>query len=170
MGGTIDFTSHEGEGTSFFVTIPFKIDADFTEESDSAAVDSIDLAPITVLLVEDNDINLEIAQFFLEDHGAKVICARNGQQAVDLFAASDPGSIDLVLMDIMMPVMNGYEATQAIRAMERSDAVTVPIFALTANAFTEDVRHSLDVGMNEHLSKPLSTEKLILTIARYVTR
>ena len=170
MGGTIEFTSHEGEGTSFFVTIPFKIDTDFTEESDSIAVDSINLAPIRVLLVEDNDINLEIAQFFLEDHGAEVICARNGQQAVDLFAASDPGSFDLVLMDIMMPVMNGYEATQAIRAMDRADAVTVPIFALTANAFSEDVRHSLDVGMNEHLSKPLSTEKLILTIARYVMK
>ncbi len=170
MGGTIDFTSHEGEGTSFFVTIPFKIDGDFKEEPEPVNVDAVDLAPITVLLVEDNDINLEIAQFFLEEHGAKVICARNGQQAVDLFAASDEGSVDLVLMDIMMPVMNGYEATQAIRAMDRADAVSVPIFALTANAFSEDVRHSLDVGMNEHLSKPLSTEKLILTIARYVMK
>ncbi len=170
MGGTIDFTSHEGEGTSFFVTIPFKIDSDFEEEPDPIAVESVDLAPIRVLLVEDNDINLEIAQFFLEEHGAEVVCARNGKQAVDLFAASDLNSFDLVLMDIMMPVMNGYEATQAIRAMERSDAATVPIFALTANAFSEDVRHSLDAGMNEHLSKPLSTEKLILTIARYVMK
>lgn len=170
MGGTIDFTSTEGEGSAFYVTMPFSIDVDFEPELPSAVIDSIDLAPIRVLLVEDNDLNLEIAQFFLEEHGAHVVCARDGKQAVDAFAASGVGEFDLVLMDIMMPVMNGYEATQAIRAMDRPDATTVPIFALTANAFTDDVRHSLDAGMNEHLSKPLSTDKLLLTIYRYVDK
>ena len=120
-----------------------------------------------ILLAEDNDLNMEIALFFLERYGAQVLCARNGQEATELFSASSPGDIDLILMDVMMPVMNGYDATRTIRAMDRPDAAGIPIIAMSANAFQDDILKSRAAGMNEHLPKPLSTQKLLSTVRRY---
>lgn len=121
-----------------------------------------------VLLVEDNDLNMECARFTLEQVGMEVTSAWNGQEAVDAFAQSDPGQFDLILMDVMMPVLDGLGATRAIRAMDRPDASAVPIFAMTANAFPEDMALSRHAGMNEHLSKPLRENELLKTIRRYV--
>ena len=119
-------------------------------------------------LVEDNDLNMECARFTLEQVGMEVTSAWNGQEAVDAFAQSDPGQFDLILMDVMMPVLDGLGATRAIRAMDRPDASAVPIFAMTANAFPEDMALSRHAGMNEHLSKPLRENELLKTIRRYV--
>ena len=121
---------------------------------------------IKVLLVEDNDLNMEIAEFFLQDMGAQVLKAWNGKEAVDLFAASAPGEIELIMMDIMMPVMNGLEAVKHIRAMDRPDAKNVVILAMTANAFSDDVERSRQAGMNEHLSKPLDSDTIRAAILR----
>ena len=121
-----------------------------------------------VLLVEDNDLNLEIAQFLLENAGMKVTTARNGQQAVDTFAAAAPGSFDAILMDVMMPVLNGYEATEKIRALNREDAKKIPIIAMTANAFTEDRRRSKEAGMDGHIIKPINIELLVKVVAELV--
>ena len=128
----------------------------------------IDLTGVRVLLVEDNDLNMECARFTLEQVGMEVTCAWNGQEAVDAFARSPQGTFDVILMDVMMPVLDGLEATRAIRAMDRPDAATVPIFAMTANAFPEDMALSRQAGMNEHLSKPLRENELLKTIRRYV--
>ena len=171
MGGSISFTSVQGEGTTFTVLMPF--DVDESAEAEVAAVDEAEGASIeglNILVVEDNDLNLEIAQFLLEEEGAKVVAARDGQEAVDAFAASEPGHFDAVLMDVMMPVMGGYEATRTIRALDRDDAATVPIIAMTANAFAEDKIHAREAGMNEHVSKPLDIELLVSTIARLAAR
>jgi CheY-like chemotaxis protein len=113
-----------------------------------------------VLLTEDNALNMEIAQFFLQDAGASIIQAWNGQQALDIFQSSRPGEIDVILMDVMMPVMNGLEATRRIRALPRPDAKTVPILAMTANVFADDVAQCRQAGMTDHLAKPLGEEKL----------
>ena len=131
---------------------------------------TVTLQGMRVLLVEDNDLNLEIAQFLLENAGMKVTTARNGQQAVDTFAAAAPGSFDAILMDVMMPVMDGYEATRTIRRLDRPDAGSIPILAMTANAFTEDRRRAYEAGMNEHLTKPLETELVLKTLAKYVKK
>lgn len=169
MGGSIVFHSEENIGTSFFVTLPFKIDVNpQTEQQDEAADQPIDLNGVRVLLAEDNDLNMEIAKFFIEQHGAGVTVARNGLEATKLFADSAPGAFDLILMDVMMPIMSGYEATKTIRGMERADAKTIPIIAMSANAFQDDIQKSMSVGMNDHLPKPLSTEKLLSTIAKYI--
>ena len=122
---------------------------------------------ITKELVEDNALNMEIAQFLLETAGAVVTRAWNGREAVDAFAASEPGSFDVILMDVMMSVMDGLEASRTIRAMARPDAGAVPIFAMTANAFYDDIRRSREAGMNEHLTKPLEVQALLAAIARY---
>ena len=119
-----------------------------------------DFAGKTILVVEDNELNLEIAAELMSMTGAAVETATNGREAVDAFASSDPHHFDLVLMDVQMPVMDGYEATKAIRAMERSDAKSVPIFAMTANAFAEDVRESLACGKDTHISKPLDIQNV----------
>ncbi len=137
-----------------------------------AAVPVPEAAPASIegariLLVEDNEINLAVAQSLLEERGAVITAARDGQQAVDAFAASEPGQFEVILMDIMMPVMDGYEATRAIRAMGRSDAKMVPIFAMTANAFVEDIEHCLAAGMNEHIAKPIDLEQMVRVIAKY---
>ena len=115
-------------------------------------------------MVEDNDINLEIAQFILSETGARIIVAHNGQEAVDAFSASGVGEISAILMDLMMPVMDGYEATRLIRAMDREDAVLVPIIAMTANAFVEDKIATRKAGMNAHLAKPLDAKQVIRII------
>ncbi len=169
MGGTIDFQSRQNRGTTFVIQIPLRIDAVASapkpEKEKAPAAGSVQGAKI--LLVEDNDLNMEIAQFLLESEGAEVTQAWNGREAVELFAASAPGTYDVILMDVMMPLMGGLEATRVIRAMKRADAATVPIFAMTANAFQDDIQRSRAAGMNEHLTKPLNAEKLIAMIARY---
>ena len=170
MGGNIDFVSKEGVGTTFVVTIPFRIAEAPEKAPEQAPIGFVDLHGTRILLAEDNDLNLEIAQFFLEQQGAGVTVAKNGKIATELFAASAPGEIDLILMDIMMPVMNGYAATEAIRNMDRPDAQTVPIIAMSANAFQDDIQKSLSVGMNDHLPKPLTTEKLLSTVAGFVQK
>lgn len=169
MGGRITFESEEGIGTSFLVTLPFQIDPNPQPKPKESVSEPIDLDGVRVLLAEDNDLNMEIATFFIEQHGAKVATARNGREAVELFANAPQGTFDLILMDIMMPVMNGYEATEIIRGMAREDAKTIPIIAMSANAFQDDIQKSRSVGMNDHLPKPLSTEKLLSAIARHTT-
>ena len=119
-----------------------------------------------VLLVEDNEINCEIVEFMLREAGAEVVTANDGKEAVDLFAEADPGTFDCILMDLMMPVMSGYEAAHVIRGMNRSDAKSVPIIALSANAFEEDVALAKDAGMNEHLAKPVDIRKMFALMNR----
>ena len=170
MGGNIDFVSKEGVGTTFVVTLPFRIAEAPEKAPEQVPIGSVDLHGTRILLAEDNDLNPEIAQFFLEQQGAGVTVAKNGKTATELFAASAPGEIDLILMDIMMPVMNGYAATEAIRNTDRPDAQTVPIIAMSANAFQDDIQKSLSVGMNDHLPKQLTTEKLLSTVAGFVQK
>lgn len=129
-------------------------------------VEEISLKGMHILLAEDNEMNMEIARFVLENQGAEVTGVWNGRQAVQTFMASQPGQFDLILMDVMMPVMNGLEATRHIRAMSRPDARTVPIFAMTANAFADDAERSREAGMNEHLTKPLDAGRLMAAIQR----
>ena len=164
MGGSIGVESTPGAGTTITIRIPLGV-----EESDAAPADaqepSTGLAGLRILLVEDNDLNLEITQSVLERKGAEVVTARNGEQAVRAFEKAPAGSIGAVVMDIMMPVMNGYEATRAIRALSRPDAATVPIVAMTANVFEDDRARALAAGMNEHLSKPLDADRLAAVLA-----
>ena len=168
MGGTIDFTSKEGEGTTFFLTIPFDIDPDAeqTMETEQPEAQSFSIVGRNILVVEDNDLNMEISRFLLENEGASVTEAWNGKEAVELFARSAPGHFDVILMDVMMPEMDGLEATRRIRAMDRPDARTVPIIAMTANAFSDDIQRSREAGVNEHLSKPLDLPLLLQAIHR----
>ena len=164
--------SEPGKGTRFSLVIPFLPDDSIemqTEQTQSAgAVQGIENDKI--LLVEDYEINMEIARFVLENEGAQVQEAWNGKEAVDLFAASEPGGYDVILMDLMMPVMDGYTATKKIRSLERSDAKTIPIIAMTANAFQEDAEKCIAVGMNAHLAKPLNIEKMMTTIFHLVKK
>ena len=161
----MNFSSGEGTGTAFHVTLPFAIDPTPTAVADNTA-DSIDLTGMQILLAEDNELNMEIKQFFIEQYGGTVLPVQDGQEVVKHFAASAPGEIDLILMDVMMPVMNVYKATRVIRQMSRPDAKTIPIIAMSANAFSDDIRQSLAAGMNEHLSKPIEEGKLLTVIAR----
>ena len=123
-----------------------------------------DLSGLRLLLAEDNELNREIAGELIGDAGAEIDFAEDGQQAVDMFTASLPGTYDAILMDVQMPVMNGLEATARLRSLQRPDAKTIPIIAMTANAFVEDVKKSLEAGMNAHLSKPLDIDKVLSTI------
>lgn len=159
MDGTIELESTEGVGTTFTVTIPFKIDHNASAEYTDEEI-KLDLTGRRALLVEDNDINLEISQLLLEDEGLEIITAKNGKEAVETFSDSAEGSFDYIFMDLMMPVMDGLEATRRIRALDRPDAKSVPIIAMTANAFQEDVRHCLDAGMDAHLAKPVDVRKI----------
>ncbi len=166
MNGTLVFQSEEGKGTTFVATIPFRIDTsrDVEEKKESSAASGYPVSGCKVLLVEDNELNMEISEFVLETKGIVVTKAWNGQEAVDAFAASAPGTFDAIIMDIMMPVMDGYAATAAIRGMERADAKTIPIIAMTANAFTEDRMKARRVGMSAHVAKPLDVTVLIETL------
>lgn len=160
MDGTIRVESKEGEGSRFTVTIPFEI-ASEEEMPKKAERTDIDLSGVRILLVEDNALNREIASMLLKDAGVTVTEAQNGLEAVNLFVSEDAGTFDLILMDLMMPVMDGYEALKKIRASGKADAKSVPIVAMTANAFVEDAQKCMEAGMNGHLSKPIELEKLM---------
>ena len=167
MGGTMSFTSTLGQGTTFTIRLPFKR-CKRSEIPQAARVDAGDgnaLQGLQVLLVEDNDLNAEIAQFTLGRAGAVVTHAKDGESAVETFAASAPYEYDVVLMDIMMPGIDGCEAARQIRALDREDAATTPIIAVSANAFADDRRLSREAGMNAHLSKPVSSQELVEALA-----
>lgn len=164
MGGTITFKSKEGAGTIFLIRVPFKIDLRADKHEKQKDISEKSLKGLHILLVEDNELNMEIAELMFRNKGAVVTKAWNGQEAVELFKKSRPGEIDVILMDIMMPVMNGYEATKIIRSMGREDAKVIPIIAMTANAFTEDRLRAKEAGMNEHIAKPIDANKLVKAI------
>ena len=164
MGGTITFESEEGVGTTFVIRVPFRIDTDRSDRVETREKQEASIRGMHILLAEDNELNMEIAEFMLQNEGAVVTKAWNGQEAVELFKKSRSGEFDVILMDIMMPVMNGYEATKMIRALDREDAKEVPIIAMTANAFTEDRIKAKAAGMDEHVAKPVDVELLIKVI------
>lgn len=168
MGGTITFTSRPGEGTTFHVILPFRIcqPGELPPQVTKAPAPDA-LQGMRLLLVEDNTLNMEIAAFMLENAGAELTKAQNGQEALDIFRESPAGFFDAVLMDVMMPVMDGYQATRAIRALERPDAAAVPIVAMTAHAFTDDRQRAYEAGMTAHLAKPLESAVLIRTLQRW---
>ena len=172
MGGTITVDSRKGVGTTFTVEIPMELTSAEKVEKTKRSVQHNDLKGIKVLLAEDNDLNAELATMLLEDSGMTVTRAADGQEAVDLFTEHPAGTYDIILMDIMMPKMDGHQAAKAIRAMyaDRPDAEDIPIIALSANAFSEDVQASLDAGMNGHVSKPLNMEEVTKTIERNLDR
>ena len=167
MGGSIQVESRQGIGTKFTIDLSFDI---ALKEEVYGSEDTIESSAIhtikgkRIFLVEDNELNAEIAKTVLEDVGALITRAENGQQALELFKEKPAGTFDVILMDLMMPVMDGYTATRKIRELERSDAKTVPIIAMTANAFQEDAEKCIAVGMNAHLAKPLDIEKMKKTI------
>ena len=152
MGGSIHFVSELGKGTTFTIQFCFQ-KAEHVETMEMANNDNLRLDGVNLLLVEDNDLNMEIAEFILENAGADVTKAWNGKEAVDCFMEAEEGAYDVILMDIMMPIMDGLEATRRIRSLERKDAKKIPIFAMTANAFSDDKERSLQAGMNEHVSR-----------------
>ena len=167
MRGTIEMDSQIGRGSVFEITLPLRIDQTWSGQSaDEGRNIQDNITGMRVLLVEDNEINCEIMEFMLKEAGAKVVTAGNGKIAVDTFAASEPGTFNCVLMDLMMPVMSGYEATRVIRGMDRPDAKDVPVIALSANAFEEDVALAKDAGMNEHLAKPVDIRKMFRVMSR----
>ena len=168
MGGTITFESAEGIGTTFVIRLPFKIDLDVDIREEQADVSEKSIKGLHILLAEDNELNMEIAEFMFQNEGTEVTKAWNGQEAVEIFEKSRPGEFDVVLMDIMMPVMNGYEATKMIRSLDREDAKVIPIIAMTANAFTEDRLRAKEAGMNEHIAKPVDAKLLVKIIHKLV--
>ena len=169
MGGTISVQSKKHEGTTFTVDIPLEITDKECNKSETGFAEKVNLTGVNVLLAEDNELNAEIAIVQLEEFGMNVERAVDGKNAVEIFRNHPEGAFDVILMDIMMPEMNGYEAAKAIRAMnDRPDGKNIPIIAMTANSFVEDVQASLDAGMNAHLSKPIVIDEVIKTILRYV--
>ncbi|MBS6712813.1 MAG: response regulator [Ruminococcus sp.] len=168
MGGTISFESKEGTGTTFVIRIPFRIDTDRKDRTETEEKTETSIQGLHVLLTEDNELNMEIAEFVLQNEGAVVTKAWNGQKAVDIFRKSRPGEFDAILMDIMMPVMNGYEAAKMIRSLDREDAKVIPIVAMTANAFTEDKMRAKEAGMDEHIAKPVDGKLLVKAINELV--
>ena len=169
MGGTITFESEEGVGTTFVIRVPFRIDTDRSDRVETREKQEASIRGMHILLAEDNELNMEIAEFMLQNEGAVVTKAWNGQEAVELFKKSRSGEFDVILMDIMMPVMNGYEATKMIRDLDREDAKEVPIIAMTANAFTEDRIRAKEAGMDEHVAKPVDGELLVKVIHKLVS-
>ena len=170
MSGTISFESKEGTGTTFVIRIPFRIDTDMKDRTEAEEKTETSIHGLHVLLTEDNELNMEIAEFVLQNEGAVVTKAWNGQKAVDIFRKSRPGEFDAILMDIMMPVMNGYEAAKMIRSLDREDAKVIPIIAMTANAFTEDKMRAKEAGMDEHIAKPVDGKLLVKVINELVKR
>lgn len=169
MNGTIVVTSKEGEGSTFVITLPFEI-AEKPEEIPAEMDGEVNIAGLHLLLAEDNELNAEIARTLLEDEGAITTIVNDGQQAVDIFSRNKPGTFDAILMDIMMPEMDGLSATKAIRALDREDAGTIPIIAMTANAFDEDEKKCMEAGMNAHLVKPLDIQKMKEAVCRYLNK
>lgn len=170
LGGNIALTSQKGKGTTVRAELPFRI-SDREELAlcpESKEKENVSLEGRRALLVEDNELNMEIAQFMLESNGILTDEASDGEEAVAKFADSAPGDYDMIFMDIMMPKMNGWDAARTIRAMQREDAETVPIFAMSANCFAEDIVNSRIAGMNEHLTKPLNEKKLLEVIRKYL--
>lgn len=167
MGGTITLSSQKDVGTRFTITIPFTIDH-ASQEAETVSQSPVSLSGLHVLLVEDNELNREIALCLLEKEGMEITTCENGAEAVKAFRESPLGYYDLILMDIMMPVMDGYEASRRIRSLPRRDASLIPIFAMTANAFQDDIEKSHQSGMNEHLTKPLHTKTMLDAIRKYV--
>ncbi len=165
MHGSVECESHENQGTIFRVRLPFDINHEAPCNTQANNI-HVDVSGKRALLVEDNELNREIACFVLQQEGLEVDCAENGKVGADMFAASPEGTYDIVFMDVMMPVMDGLEATRTIRALERADAQRVPIVAMTANAFADDVQRSIDAGMNEHLAKPIEPAQIHETIQR----
>lgn len=170
MKGTITLQTKKGEGTTFVITLPIKIDTVCLEEPETEEEEDTSIEGMKILLVEDNDLNLEVAQYILEDVGADVVVARHGLEAVECFEQSPRNDFDAILMDVMMPVMDGLTATRQIRKMKRPDARNVPIIAMTANVFNEDIIAAKEAGMNEHIAKPLDFDKLIHTLAKYFSK
>lgn len=167
MRGTVTVDSRLGRGSVVQIILPLRVDETWSgRPADEEGGAQGDVAGMQVLLVEDNEINCEIVEFMLRDAGAEVVTANDGKAAVDAFEASAPGTFDCVLMDLMMPVMSGYEAARVIRGLERPDAETVPIIALSANAFEEDIALAKDAGMNEHLAKPVDVRRMFQVMGR----
>ena len=163
MKGSITLHTVKGEGTTLIITLPVKLDTVCIEKEDT---EEVTIEGMRILLVEDNKLNLEVAQYILEDAGGKVSVAKNGLEALECFKQSSENYFDAVLMDVMMSVMDGLTATQEIRKLKRKDAKTVPIIAITANVFNEDVIAAKKAGMNEYIAKPLDFDKLIHTLAK----
>lgn len=166
MGGTVELNSKLDVGTSFILRIPFKVDTSPAAEED--AFKQVDLKGKKALVAEDNELNLEIIEFILREQGLQTVAAHNGEEAVRLFDESEEGSFDVVFLDIMMPVMDGLQAAQAIRALGRNDSKSVPIFAMTANAFRDDMERSYEAGINEHLTKPLESARVAEALQRWL--
>lgn len=165
MSGTIELTSKENVGTTFKIRIPITIDKNPYQKEKTTKI--ADIKGMKAMVVEDNELNMEIARFMLENQGLVVTSVENGKEAVDLFASSKPDDFRFIFMDVMMPVMGGLEATRKIRSMNRPDAKSVPIFAMTANAFKDDIRASSEAGMNKHLTKPLDESKIVAALQEY---
>ena len=170
MNGSIEIASEVGVGSTFIVTIPFEIAPAPEEMPVKEQIQNADIHGLNLLVAEDNDLNAEIAETLLTDAGAKVTIVKDGKQAVDLFRASEPDRFDAILMDIMMPVMDGLTATREIRAINRRDAKQIPIIAMTANAFEEDAKKCFAAGMNAHIPKPFQIEKVKRTLVQYCKR
>ena len=168
MGGTVTFESEKGVGTTFVIRVPFKIDLDADKREEQTDASEKSIKGLHILLAEDNELNMEITEFVLQNEGADLTKAWDGQEAVELFRNSEPGEFAVILMDIMMPVMDGYEAAKMIRFLDREDAKEIPIIAMTANAFTEDRIKAKAAGMDEHVAKPVDVELLIKVIHKLV--
>ena len=167
MGGSVQLESEENVGTRFTVRLSFRIDHNAEATAAPETAEALQLQGRVALLAEDNDLNMEIAEILLGDEGLEVVEAKNGKEALERFAASAPGQFSYIFMDVMMPIMDGLEATRQIRALERADAKSIPIIAMTANAFTEDKEACLNAGMNAHLAKPIRREELRKAIQEY---
>lgn len=172
MNGQITVNSHLGEGTSFIVDLAFDLDKQSIAENsgEKKPFEKANLQGLKTLLVEDNEMNIEIITYILKDAGIEVAHAWNGQEALQIFERSEVGEFSFIFMDVMMPVMNGIEATKAIRSLEREDAKTIPIFAMTANAYVEDMKETREAGMNEHLSKPIDIDRMFQMMEKYSFR
>ena len=166
LGGTVTVESTPGVGTEFVIELDMDIDPE-AEQKKNEEESGVSIEGMKILLVEDNDLNREIAHELLEDEGALVTEAENGQLALETFRNSPEGSFDAILMDVMMPVLGGYDATRAIRALERADAGSVPIVAMTANAYDEDIRKAFESGMNAHVAKPIDVDILLRTLSKF---